>query len=97
MASEQTPLLTSSRDGTPHEAVYDRFTPDQKRWIVFLVSFAGLLPSKQSWMIHYRRTMLMNVRSEFVSTTFVPSIPRIAKDLNSTHANVRCVLYVNQM
>jgi MFS family permease len=65
MDSEDSPLLAS----TAHEAIYDRFSPDQKRWIVFVVSFAGLLPM-------------------FVSSTFVPSIPQIAKDLGSTHAVV---------
>ncbi|KAG1834359.1 major facilitator superfamily domain-containing protein [Suillus subalutaceus] len=65
MVSEDSPLLTS----TAHETIYDRFAPDQKRWIVFIVSFAGLLPM-------------------FVSSTFVPSIPQIAKDLGSTHAIV---------
>ncbi|KAG1835526.1 major facilitator superfamily domain-containing protein [Suillus variegatus] len=39
MASEESPLLVP----TAHEAIYDRFAPDQKRWIVFHVSFAGLL------------------------------------------------------
>ncbi|KAG2049505.1 MFS general substrate transporter [Suillus hirtellus] len=65
MVSEDSPLLAS----ITHEAIYDRFAPDQKKWIVFLVSFAGLLPM-------------------FVSATFVPSIPQIAKDLDSTHAVV---------
>ncbi|KAG2148787.1 major facilitator superfamily domain-containing protein [Suillus clintonianus] len=65
MVAEESPLLLS----TAHETIYDRFAPHQKRWIVFLVSFAGLLPM-------------------FVSATFVPSIPQIAKDLNSTHAVV---------
>jgi len=65
MDSEDSPLLAS----TAHEAIYDRFSPDQKRWIVFVVSFAGLLPM-------------------FVSSTFVPSIPQVAKDLGSTHAVV---------
>ncbi|KAG1749470.1 major facilitator superfamily domain-containing protein [Suillus lakei] len=62
MVSEESPLLAS----TAHEVIYDRFAPRQKRWIVFLISFAGLLP-------------------RFVSATFVPAIPQIAKDLNSTH------------
>ncbi|OAX33670.1 MFS general substrate transporter [Rhizopogon vinicolor AM-OR11-026] len=44
MASEESPLLTSTCDGPAHKSIYDRFTPDQKRWIVFVVSFAGLLP-----------------------------------------------------
>ncbi|KAG2739413.1 MFS general substrate transporter [Suillus brevipes Sb2] len=65
MVSEESPLLAT----TAHELVYDRFAPDQKRWIVFLVSFAGFFPT-------------------FVSSTFVPSIPQIAKDLDSTHAVV---------
>ncbi|KAG2148777.1 major facilitator superfamily domain-containing protein [Suillus clintonianus] len=65
MVSEESPLLVS----TAHEVIYDRFAPDKKRWIVFLVSLVGFLPT-------------------FVSATFVPSIPQIAKDLNSTHAVV---------
>ncbi|KAG1842313.1 major facilitator superfamily domain-containing protein [Suillus tomentosus] len=46
MASEESPLLTSSSDGdkTAHEVIYDRFTRRRKRWIVFIVSCAGLLP-----------------------------------------------------
>lgn len=46
MASEENPLLTSSSDvdKTAHDVVYDRFTRGQKRWIVFIVSCAGLLP-----------------------------------------------------
>ncbi|KAG2040370.1 major facilitator superfamily domain-containing protein [Suillus americanus] len=65
MVSEESPLLAA----TTHEVIYDRFAPDQKRWIVFLVSFAGFLPM-------------------FVASTFVPSIPQIAKDLDSTRAVV---------
>ncbi|KAG2154020.1 major facilitator superfamily domain-containing protein [Suillus clintonianus] len=45
--------------------VYDRFNKAQKNFIVFAVSFAGLLPM-------------------FVTGTFVPSIPQIAHDLDST-------------
>ncbi|KAJ8588628.1 MFS general substrate transporter [Rhizopogon salebrosus TDB-379] len=69
MVSEESPLLASTRDGAGHDAIYDRFTPDQKRWIVFVVSLAALL-------------------STFVQATFVPSIPQIAKDFDSTHAVV---------
>ncbi|KAJ8588637.1 MFS general substrate transporter [Rhizopogon salebrosus TDB-379] len=43
MASEESPLL-STGDGVAHKTIYDRFTPRQKRWIVFVVSLAGLLP-----------------------------------------------------
>ncbi|KAG2360505.1 major facilitator superfamily domain-containing protein [Suillus spraguei] len=40
MVSEQSPLLAS----TAHKSINDRFAPHEKRWIVFLVSCAGLLP-----------------------------------------------------
>ncbi|KAG1805000.1 major facilitator superfamily domain-containing protein [Suillus plorans] len=65
MASEESPMLVR----TPHEAIYDRFAPDKKRWILFHVSFVGLL-------------------AMFIQVTFVPSIPRIAKDLDLTDAVV---------
>ncbi|KAG1884699.1 major facilitator superfamily domain-containing protein [Suillus subluteus] len=74
MVSEESPLLAI----TTHEAIYDRFAPDQKRWIVFLVSFAGFLPM-------------------FVSSTFVPSIPQIAKDLDSTHAVVSLTVSLSML
>ncbi|KAG1786494.1 hypothetical protein EV424DRAFT_1569229 [Suillus variegatus] len=66
MASEESPLLALAA----HEAIYNRFAPHQKMWILFHVSFAGLL-------------------AMFVQVTFVPSIPRIAKDLDLTDAVVR--------
>jgi len=48
MASEESPLLKTRDNATAYETVYDRFTPHQKRWILFVVSCAGLLPSEQS-------------------------------------------------
>lgn len=71
MASEESPLLASSSGDpkTVHDVVYNRFTRRQKRWIVFIVSCAGLLP-------------------KFVAASFVPSIPQVAKELQSTHAAV---------
>ncbi|TCD63475.1 hypothetical protein EIP91_005357 [Steccherinum ochraceum] len=62
MATEETPLIWSA---DPRDAVYSRFSNAQKRGIVSLVSFCGLLPL-------------------FVSGSFIPSIPQIAKDLRST-------------
>jgi hypothetical protein len=53
MASEERPLLPPTRDGVAHNSIYDRFTPDEKRWILFVVSFAGLLQSKQFARIQY--------------------------------------------
>ncbi|KAI0081509.1 MFS general substrate transporter [Panus rudis PR-1116 ss-1] len=80
MASEESPLL-----GTPnaelaaelqHEAVYARFSNAQKRAIVTMVSFAGLIPL-------------------FVSGTFIPSIPQIAKDLHSTGSVVSLAVSIS--
>jgi hypothetical protein len=96
MVSEESTLLTSTRDDLAHKSIYDRFTPGQKIWIVFVVSCAGLLPSKHSVGIYYSPNTLGAEKqglSVFVSATFVPSIPQIAKDLHSTHAVVRCVFY----
>jgi hypothetical protein len=89
MSSEETPLLTT-RDGATHDTIYGRFTQYQKKWIVFVVSLAGFLPSKQSTLQECDTDKRYS--SGFVQTTFVPSIPQIAKDLNSTHTSVRCVL-----
>ncbi|KAH8100303.1 MFS general substrate transporter [Cristinia sonorae] len=66
-AAEETPLLLSDPAVLEHEAVYRRFSPVQKRWIVALISLCGILPF-------------------FVSGTFIPSIPEIAKELDSTGA-----------
>ncbi|KAF9009718.1 major facilitator superfamily domain-containing protein [Cyathus striatus] len=65
--TERTPLLddSSTLKQKQHEAVYQRFSPVQKRLLLALVSASGLLPL-------------------FISGTFVPSIPQIAKDLDST-------------
>ncbi|EPQ50676.1 MFS general substrate transporter [Gloeophyllum trabeum ATCC 11539] len=68
MASEETPLLVSeAAQQKAHDALYDRFSRSQKRAIVAVVSWAGLLPF-------------------FVSGSFVPSIPQIARDFDSTGA-----------
>ncbi|KAG1808327.1 major facilitator superfamily domain-containing protein [Suillus variegatus] len=41
MASDESPLLRLVP--AAHEAIYNRFAPHQKRWILFHVSFVGLL------------------------------------------------------
>jgi len=94
MNSEETPLL-KTRHGAAHEAIYDRFTSHQKKWIVFAVSCVGLLPSKQFTISYSPNARHVDQRSVsvFVQATFVPSIPQIAKDLDSTPAVVRCVLH----
>ena len=60
MVSEESPLL-ETRDDVAHETIYDRFTPGDKRWIVFVVALAGFLPSKQSPNTsHCRDAILIN-------------------------------------
>ncbi|OCH87265.1 MFS general substrate transporter [Obba rivulosa] len=66
MLSEDSPLLDESAAAlSDHDKVYRRFTPKQKRTIVLIVSWGGILPL-------------------FVSGSFVPSIPQIARELGST-------------
>ncbi|EMD34241.1 hypothetical protein CERSUDRAFT_117129 [Gelatoporia subvermispora B] len=66
MSLEESPLLVEATEAIPdHEKVYQRFTSAQKRIIVLIVSWGGVLPL-------------------FVSGSFVPSIPQIARELGST-------------
>ena len=46
MSTEESPLLGTppSEADLQHELVYTRFTPAHKRFIVLLVSLAGLIP-----------------------------------------------------
>ncbi|KIJ63399.1 hypothetical protein HYDPIDRAFT_92741 [Hydnomerulius pinastri MD-312] len=72
MITEETPLLEAAQAALQrkaHEEIYDRFSTAEKRTIVSVVSFAGLVPM-------------------FVGGSFVPSIPQVAKDLDSTGAVV---------
>jgi hypothetical protein len=86
--SEETPLLVEQRR---HNPVYDRFAKRKKRIIVAVVSWAGLLPCKHfvscfSWVtgIHY-----CFIGAVFVTGSFIPAIPQIANDLNSTGPVIR--------
>ncbi|OSD05260.1 MFS general substrate transporter [Trametes coccinea BRFM310] len=70
---EETPLLAQAEalEAGPYSALtkhgdqYNRFSPSQKRIIVGLLSWVGLLPF-------------------LASGSFVPSVPEIARELNST-------------
>ncbi len=101
MASEETPLLL---DGSippvdfaaakEHELVYNRFTPLQKRTIIALISVAGLSPRtsiptispNSCWLT---ATAVINI--VLISGSLYPSIPQIARDLDTTGSVVRCV------
>ena len=86
MIFEGTPSVSSP---TTHEKVYKRFKPAEKRAIVALISVTGLL-ARRSFCLKYSVFYSDGFYSVFVSETFVPSIPQIAKDLDSTGPIVRC-------
>ncbi|KAF8875623.1 hypothetical protein BD779DRAFT_1678134 [Infundibulicybe gibba] len=71
--NEETPLLTPTLNDerkTKPDDVYNRFNSQEKKLIVALVSWYGLMPF-------------------FVSGCFVPSVPQIARDLESTATTIR--------
>lgn len=89
MASEESPLLESTDPAVlEHEALYKRFTPSQKRWIVALVSFCGLIPCEYKFSLRIQ-SRADGFTAVFVSGSFIPSIPEIAKDLKSTGQVIR--------
>jgi hypothetical protein len=83
--SEETPLLSSG-----HNDVYLRFSPTRKSIILVTVSACGLLNCMFIvffvFLITFLITLLILV---FVVGTFTPSIPQIAKDLNTTGAVIK--------
>ncbi|KAJ7893198.1 MFS general substrate transporter [Mycena leptocephala] len=70
MASEDTPLLVPDGE-LAHEALYNRFSTSRKRVIVALVGCSAILPMP-----------LTSFR--FAHGSFIPCIPQVAVDLNST-------------
>ncbi|KAK7679622.1 hypothetical protein QCA50_017333 [Cerrena zonata] len=81
MSTEESPLLgppslAPESGDLQHELVYTRFTPARKRYIVLLVSLAGLIPL-------------------LVAGSFIPSIPAIARDLDTTGAVVSLAVSVS--
>ncbi len=103
MTSEETPLLVGvpdiaePRDPTDHDHFYGRFTPWRKRGILTLVSCSGIIPCTDS--IPSRRpeadVYLFGtpyVYVVFVSGTFIPAIPQIARDLSTTPEMVRYIM-----
>ncbi|GJJ11728.1 hypothetical protein Clacol_005966 [Clathrus columnatus] len=78
MASETTPLL-QSRPVDP----YERFTFQKKKNITLVISLAGII-AHQLREPHFT--------TAFASGCFIPTIPQIAKDLNTTGEVIK---YVN--
>ncbi|KAI1791618.1 MFS general substrate transporter [Ganoderma leucocontextum] len=66
-STEESPLLAASSDPEilKHDLLYQRFSLSQKRRIVSLISYAGVIPF-------------------LASGSFIPSIPEIARELDTT-------------
>ncbi|CAK5281820.1 unnamed protein product [Mycena citricolor] len=84
-SDETSPLLNGSISSasvthTARDAAYARFSPAQKRVIVMLVSCSSLLPSQ----ISLQTSATLLIRAVFASGSFIPAMPQIARDLDST-------------
>ncbi len=82
---EAVPLLANAPG--QHNAVYDRFSSKKKKSIVALVSWCGLMPCRSRFFP--TDVNKVDVVQVFASGSFFPTIPDIAKDLNTTGAVVR--------
>ena len=107
MPHENSPLLPQSKGtrtveyGLPmrtETSIYDRFTPGRKRMILALVSLAGMIPCEHfplltricPWLtfsfFFYRERCIV-----FVIGSFVPCIPQISRDLDTTGTIIKQV------
>lgn len=92
---ERTPLLEN--DASKTDLIYERFSTSKKRLIVGIVSCGGLvpcesLPSLPRYIIRPITVIVFFCAGRgivFTSGTFIPSIPQIAKELNTTGEAVR--------
>ncbi|KIJ22394.1 hypothetical protein M422DRAFT_277188 [Sphaerobolus stellatus SS14] len=79
--SENTPLLHN-----PKEDPYARFSSSQKRIIAGIVAFAGLISRKHCILLS--RLLVARLTGSlfkaFAAGSFVPCVPEVAKDLNTT-------------
>ena len=84
MPSEETPLLSTDSD---RNDVYLRFSPTRKKIILVTVSACGLLNCMFIDILY--SFILYLLLPVFVVGTFTPSIPQIAKDLDTTGAVIK--------
>lgn len=97
MASEETPLLADDAV-VDHEAVYNRFSSSHKKIIVAITALTGTFPSKPASLnaslaeLHVESRIERHRLLVFTSGSFVPLIPAIARDLDSTGPVVRWVV-----
>ena len=84
MPSEETPLLSITSD---QNDVYLRFSPTRKKIILVTVSACGLINC--TFIVILCICFIYLLILVFVVGTFTPSIPQIAKDLNTTGAVIK--------
>ena len=74
---------TPEKSSQVSDDVYRRFSQRKKRAIVAIVSFAALLArtSTQSYSKYLNVRKLHNAFAAFASSSFLPSIPQISRDL----------------
>lgn len=95
-ATEESPLLATPVSADPeilkHDLLYERFTPSHKRVIVAVISWAALIPCALQSCILRPRTSSSDVPQVLASGSFIPSIPEIARELDSTGPIIKYVL-----
>ncbi|KAF5349611.1 hypothetical protein D9756_008846 [Leucocoprinus leucothites] len=80
MTTKETPLLQNS-----HDAVYDWFPSGRKKVLIFIVSLGALVTCKYIALTMLGRADPLDAFvSVFTSGTFIPTIPQIVEELDST-------------
>jgi hypothetical protein len=93
-ATERTPLVrglsVEEQEQQAHDLIYDRFTPKRKRTIVAMCAWGSVVPCAYS--IVSPTGARLTLSEVLVSGSFVPAIPQIADDLNSTPSKAAYVM-----
>ena len=74
-----------------HELLYQRFSPSQKRTIVALISYAAVIPCEYlnvTYDLGVAAPLNCNPLA-LASGSFIPSIPEISKDLETSGSVIR--------
>jgi hypothetical protein len=93
-ATERTPLVrglsVEEQEQQAHDLVYDRFTPKRKRTIVAMCAWGSVVPCAYSILSPMGARLTLS--EVLVSGSFVPAIPQIADDLNTTPSKAAYVM-----
>ena len=92
--TEESPLLAPSSSDpeiSKHDLLYQRFSASHKRTIVALISYGAVIPCECFNLSIFASSKLTELRDLVLATgSFIPSIPEIARELESTGAIIRC-------